>query len=279
MRTQVQIKQQTVTTTTLVIEQPQNFALLEERYRLVRYVIPEPLRYRKNPTDFGRVYNTIRDQINYPYRSFRHDQLEGQKKEKWVVYVLYPREAPVQEITLPWFQDTPLARSEIHFSDLPLHVLLKLLQIGLFRGDRTSRFVGQDKCYVYARPGGDDFHYCVEVELKGSPTNREGAPTQEFRVIPHARRFGKVSPPFQPSRSLFGKRPVGNKFFFIHLKSGAVEREPVVYDIVTFPGRRAQVKYHDPRNPDASRGKIVRDFIQQFLADLKALGITGHAQE
>ncbi len=279
MTTQAQLKQHTVTTTTLVIDQPQNYDLLEARYRLVRYVIPDQLRYRKIPTDFGRVYNTIRDQIDYPYKSFQHDELDGKRNKKWVVYILYPREAPVRDLFLPWFQDTPLPRRDIHFSDLPLHVLLKLLQIRFFRRDETSRFVGQDKCYVYARSGGGDFLYCVEVELKGAPTNTEGAPTQEFRVVPHARRFGKVEPPFQPSRPLFGKRAVGNKFFFIHLKSGVAEQEPAVYDIVTFPGRRAQVKYHDPRDLDAGKGKIVLDFIQQFLANLRELGMTGHAKE
>jgi hypothetical protein len=278
MITQALTKQRTVTTTTLVIDYPPNYSLLEERYRLVRYTIPDALRYRKNPTDFGRVYNTIRDQIDYPYRSFKHDELEGRKK-RWVVYVLYPREEPVKDLMLPWFQEGPLPRRDIHFSDLPLHVLLKLLQIRFFRGDKTSRFVGQDKCYVFARSGSGDFHYCVEVELKGAPTNEEDAPTQEFRVIPHARRFGKVEPPFQPSRALFGKRAVGNKFFFIHLKSGAAEQEPAVYDTVTLPGRRALVKYHDPRNLDAGRGKITLDFIQQFLADLAQLGIIGRPRE
>jgi hypothetical protein len=198
---------------------------------VLQNVIPDALRYRKNPTDFGRVYNTIRDQIDYPYKSFQHDQLDGEKHKKWAFYVLYPREAAIKDILLPWFQDTSLPKNPIHFSDLPLHVLLKLLQIRFFRGDQTSRFVGQDKCYVYARSAGDNFHYCVEIELKGAPTNKGEPSIQEFRIIPHARRFGKVEPPFQPSRSLFGKRTVGNKFFFIHLQSGAVEREPVVYDI------------------------------------------------
>jgi hypothetical protein len=279
MTTRVHSKQHTVTTTTLAIDRPQNYDILEARYRLVRYVIPDQLRYRKIPTDFGRVYNTIRDQIDHPYKSFQHDELDGERNKKWVVYILYPREAPVKDLKLPWFQDTSLPRRDIHFSDLPLHVLLKLLQIRFFRTDETSRFVGQDKCYVYARPGGVDFFYCVEVELKGAPTNTEGAPMQEFRVVPHARRFGKVETPYQPSRPLFGKRAVGNKFFFIHLKSGVAEQEPAVYDIVTFPGRRAQIKYHDPRDPDAGKVKIVLDFIQQFLADLRELGISGKAKE
>lgn len=279
MTVQAHTKQQTVETTTLVIEHPRRYALLEERFRLVRYVLPDALRYRRNPTDFGRLHNTIRDQIDHPYKSFQYDELDGKKNKKWVVYVLYPRKAPVGDVTLGWLADTPLPWREVPVGDVPLHLLLKLLQIRFFRGEDTKRFVGQDRCYVYARPGGADFHYCVEVELRGAPTNREDAPAQEFRIIPHARRFGRVEPPFQPWRPLFGKHTVGDKFFFIHLKSGVAERESAVYEIVTFPGKRAQVKYHDPRDLDAGKGKIVFDFIQQFLAELRDLGIAGHARQ
>src|SRR5258708_332205 len=143
MTVQAYTKQQIVETTTLVIDHPQHYALLEERFRLVRYVLPDVLRYRKNPTDFGRVHNTIRDQIDYPYKSFQHDELEGKKNKKWVVYVLYPRKAQVGEVTLSWFADTPLPWREVPFSDVPLHLLLKLLQIRFFRGEDTKRFVGQ----------------------------------------------------------------------------------------------------------------------------------------
>jgi len=189
-------KQHTARTTTLVVERPQNYALLEARFQLVRYLIPDALRHRGNPTDFGRVQNTVRDQLDYPYRSFQHDQLDGAKNEKWAIYVLYPQGAQIGELVLSWFREEPLPRREIAFGDLPLHVLLKLLAFRFFRSDKTHRFVGQDKCYVYARPGGkdSDFHYCVEIELSGAPANTEGAPAQEFRVIPHARCFGKATP-------------------------------------------------------------------------------------
>jgi len=278
MTIQAHPKQHTAKTTTLVVERPQTYALLEARFQLVRYLIPDALRHRGNPTDFGRVHNTVRDQLDYPYRSFQHDKLDGAKNEKWAIYVLYPRGAQISELVLSWFRDEPLPRREIAFSDLPLHVLLKLLAFRFFRDDKTHRFVGQDKCYVYARPGGKDsnFHYCVEIELSGAPANTEGAPTQEFRVIPHARCFGKATPPFRPGWAFFGKRPVGSRFLFLHLKSEAVEQEPTVYSLVTLPGKRAQVKYHDLRDVNAGKGKIVFDFTQQFIANLKEVGIVAH---
>lgn len=277
MTTHAHPKHHTVLTTTLLVERPQDYANLEQRFQIVRYTIPDRLLYRKNPTDFGRVHNSIRDQIDYPYKSFQHDTLDGHKK--WALYVLYPCEAPVNEVVLNWFEDTPLPHRVLAFSDLPMHILLKLLQIRFFRGDNTSRFVGQDKCYVYARSGGGDFHYCVEIEIQGALTNREIASKQEFRIIPHAKRFAKSDPPFQSSRALFGKRPIGNTYVFLHLKSSMVAQEPVVYDTVAIPGRRAQIKYYDPRNLDAGRGKIVFDFVQQFLANLADLGIVAYAKQ
>ena len=80
MTTQTQAKQQTVPTTTLVVNRPENYALLEEKYRLVRYVIPDALLYRKVSTDFGRVHNTLRKDINYPYKSFQYDKIDGTRK-------------------------------------------------------------------------------------------------------------------------------------------------------------------------------------------------------
>jgi hypothetical protein len=80
--------------------------------------------------------------FNYPYKSFMYDKFEGRRK--WAVYVLYPREATIGELRLPWFDNAPLPWQEVAFSRMPLHLLVKLLQIRLFRGDETSRFIGQE---------------------------------------------------------------------------------------------------------------------------------------
>lgn len=277
MTTRTNPKQHTVMTTTLIVEQPQDYAILEQQFRVVRYIVPDKLLYRKNSTDFGRVHNTIRDQVDYPYKSYQHDKRDGRKK--WAFYVLYPREAPINEVTLTWFEDTALPHQEVAFNTLPMHILLKLLQIRFFRGSNSCRFVGQDKCYVYARSGGSEFHYCVEIELKGALENDENASRQEFHVVPHTRRFAQSKPPFQPSHLFFGKRPVGDNFVFLHLKSARVEQESIVYEIVTLPGKRAQIKYYDPGNLNAGRGKIVFDFVQQFLANLAKFGIIGHIKQ
>ena len=271
-------KKQTVKTTTLIINRVEDDTLLREHFYVVRYVIPEALRHRNNSTDFGHVHNTIRDQITYPYKSFLFDTLDEGKPKQWAVYVLYPQDVSAKELTLSWYKDVPLPQRKVTFTEIPLHILLKLLQISFFHSEKIGRFVGRDTCYAYARPGGEDFHYCVELELQGTSTNTKTVSTEMFRVIPHAKRFGTITPPFQPDRRRFGKRVIGERFYFMHLSTEEATQEPVLYDIVTIPGKRAKVKYHDPRNINAGSGKIVYDFVQQFLRYLANLGIIGQPQ-
>ena len=273
---QLSTTSRTITTTTLVLEQPLDYSCIKEHYKVERYIVPSSLQYNKNRTNYGRVHNAFRDQVNYPYRSYMHDKLDGEKNKKWVFYVLYPKEAETHDITLPWFQRESLQRKGIAFSDLPLHMFLKLLQIRFFRGDETKRFVGHDKCYVYARSDKNDIHTCVEIEIKEAITNRETSSLPEFHVIPHAKRFGKAEQPYYPADPLFGKHVEGKKFFFTHLHSRAVEKEKTVYKLVNFKNSRAQLKYHDQHNLDSGKGKIVFDFLQAFLGNLADLGIIGH---
>ncbi len=273
--TQLSTELRGITTTTLLLEHPLDYSQIEEKYKVERYIVPSSLQYNKNATTYGRVHNTVRDQIGYPYRSYMYDTLDGEKNKKWVFYVLYPRKEEVLDITLHWLSEKPLQRRAIAFADLPLHMVLKLLQIRFFHDDETKRFVGQDKCYVYARTDKKDISTCVEIEIKEAPTNRKTSSVQEFRVIPHARRFGKAEQPYYPATPLFGKHGEGKNVFFSHLRSGAVDKEKTVYQLLHFRNSRAQLKYHDPENLDAGKGKIVLDFLQAFLRSLADLGITG----
>jgi hypothetical protein len=168
----------------------------------------------------------------------------------------------------------------VPFAEALFHIIVKLLQITFFRGSGAARFVGKDECYTYARRTERDYYYCVRVELKGAPATQETDPVHAFRVIPHATRLGRADlTKTRPSDALFGKRTAGDRFHFLQLRSGQAESEPSVYHIVKYPDRRAHVKYHDPRHLDASRGKILYDFVQSFLEYLRALGITGHNQQ
>jgi hypothetical protein len=276
-------EERTFFTTTIVIDPIADYSLLEKHFRLIRYLIPDNLKfvYKKNLSIlFGRIYNAFRDQVGAPYRSYTFDKLDGENNIQWAFYVMYPRQDEIAPVSLPWYQNEPLQRREIRFQDLPRHVLIKLLQIRFCQGNQTGRFVGQDKCYVYADSDDKkDIHVCAEIEIKGASTNKEGPYEQEFRVIAHARRFVKATPPYSDADALFAKHPIGNKLFFSHLKQSALQKEANVYRRFTSKTSRAHLMYHNTKKLDAGRGKIVYDFIPAFLEDLAALGISGHIRK
>ncbi len=89
--------QRTVKTTTLIVEKPVGFEGLEATFKLIRYELPAELRWRQNRNDYGQMHNSLRDQLDYPYKAFKYDRLDG-GVPKWVVYALYPRDVDVQEI-------------------------------------------------------------------------------------------------------------------------------------------------------------------------------------
>lgn len=279
----VETKERTFSTTTIVIDPITDYSLLENNFRLIRYLIPGNLKfsYKKNLSIlFGRIYNAFRDQVGAPYRSYTFDKLDGENNIQWAFYVMYPRQDEIASVSLPWYQNEPLQRREIRFQDLPRHVLIKLLQIRFCHGNQTGRFVGQDKCYVYADSDfKKDIHVCAEIEIKGASTNREGPYEQEFRVIAHARRFVKAASPYGNADALFAKHSISNKLFFSHLKQSALQKEANVYRRFTSDKSRAHLMYHNTKRIDAGRGKIVHDFIPAFLEDLAVLGIAGHIRK
>ncbi len=264
-----------VATTRLRIERPTDFTLVEREYQLVRYTLPDELFYSAHNSSqvFGRVQNALRDQLSCAYKSYQYDTLDGPRR--WAVYALYPRNVEPEAVVLSWPKSVTLPHRSIACGEAPFHIQVKLFQIAVFRGDDAGRFVGQDACFAYARPAGGDFHYCVHVEVQGARETSENDTVHEFAVIPHVKRFGTAVQPYRSWETLYGKRPQVARFVFLHLRSEAVEREAKVYHEVRIPDRRAHLKYHDLHDIEASRGKILADFLQQFLAFLHRLGISG----
>ena len=282
--------QRTVKTTTLIVEKPAGFTGLEATFKLIRYELPAELRWRQNRNDYGQMHNSLRDQLDYPYKAFKYDRLDG-GVPKWVVYVLYPRDADVQEIAIPFLKPGYLPWRAIAFSDLGLHLLLKLLHIAYFRGvnsQRVGRFIGQDLCYVYARYDRvKKVHVCLQIELKGDIRNEPEDARQEFKVLGRARPLRRVDNADRPSYAYFGSNIKANskdrRRYFLHLKRAEVtkalqSKEPV-YAIFTQKGQRTTLAYHDLLRIEASVGKILYDFVRGFSAYLDQYGISCAAKE
>jgi hypothetical protein len=133
------------------VTRPTNFHRLETRYKLIRYELPEIL-YRvskNNCMTYSQVQNSLYEQLDCPYKLYKHDRLDGD--EKWVVYALYPRYGVPATVMLPLFSDVALPAREIAFEQLDLYSLLSLLQIVYCRNGRAWHFIGQDLCYVLGK--------------------------------------------------------------------------------------------------------------------------------
>ena len=165
---------QTVQTTTLLVSRPADFPELEAKFTLVRYVLPAALRSKNydernksnGATIYAQLHNSLRSQLDYPYRTFMYDRIDG--PPKWVVYVLVPHGEVPKVLRLGFQPGPPLEPQPIPFSAIEFHVLLKLLQIAYFRGEQPGYFIGQDYCYVYAKRSKElDCDICVEVQLQG----------------------------------------------------------------------------------------------------------------
>jgi hypothetical protein len=269
---------QTVQTTTLQVTKPLDFHLLEATFKLIRYELPPNLRFRNNRNDYGQMHNCLRDRLNYAYRTFKFDRLDN-NIPKWVVYALYPHEAPPQPITIPFLIEKPLPQKVIRFDQLDFHVLLKLLQIDYFRrGQGNECFVGQDDCYVYARKSLGTALTCLCVNLQGNIRTLETDRVQEFKVVGQATPFRKVEDQkiSFASHAYFGRIDNNGQVYFVHLKTPELSSYPKdsIYEIRPFKGHRTTLNYHDMQHLEESTGKILYDFHHDFSEYLETYGIT-----
>src|SRR5258708_30432057 len=222
-------------TTTLIVSKPTDFRALEARYKLVRYELPMELQWmaKKSRTIYGQMHNSLRDQLDCPYKTFTHDRRDGAEVDKWTVYALYRHHETPTTISLSFLPHAPVPASTITFDSLEVHLLLKLLQIAHVLGEQTRRFIGQDLCYVHAKKEGNA-HTCLLIEIKGDIRTEREDSEQEFKVIGQARRFQRVDYPGGVSLpyAYFGRKITDGTVYFLHLKRPEIEtysetREPL----------------------------------------------------
>ena len=271
-----QPKKATARTTTIRIEPPIDFQQLEERYQLVRYVLPEPMLYSKDKFKFGRLHNLLKEQIDAPYRSFTHDYLDGARR--WAVYVLYPRKKDqTEEHPVIQFEGSKLSSRELKFHEPKLHILIKLLQVNYFRSsDNTNqnRFVGQDKCYIYARRRSEEtskYHVCLEIEMKGDTQDEN-----TFYVSGQARTFAKqekLDLSYADLHTYYTLSEIRDGLIiFRQVKRSEVSSTSNLYERSTFSGSRTTLDFHDQDDVEQSRGYLVDTFIKGFVHHLSQFG-------
>ena len=237
---------------------------------------------RKNKYD--RLHVDIKSQLKHPYFFLPH---------ALSIYVLYPKSTNPIALTLSFLSDRLLESSSVDFAELELHTLLKLLFADYFRKPTQNTFVSQGKYFIYVKP---ELHYrtgklrwdmCLEIKVNGhrDNTGRNTMVWQSFQISNTATRFrtvdkARIKDWHKNVNSYFQRTsPQDGITYFNQLRKEDIQSfEDEIFRIYRDKNSRAQLDYHNHRNPEYSRGKVLYDFIAKFIEYLNACGLEAQQQ-
>ncbi|MDP9316961.1 MAG: hypothetical protein M3R24_39920 [Chloroflexota bacterium] len=243
-----------------------DYSTLAQHLKVVRYTLDRSFRFSNDKTRFGRLHNQLKEQLQAPYHFFSHDNPAPS------IYVVYGRSEQPLELNiklanpvgnLPWeYQD---------LEQLPRHLLIKLLLARYFIARRSTEFYSHNKYYVEAKHRGTTFT-CLEIELR----ERD----QEFKVSGRATRFVKlhksaVRDGYQWLYPYFRRVIAADgSAFFSQLKPSQVqEYTGDIFRILRRSTDRPTLDYHSRKQPEATRGYVLYQFIHRFIDYLHAHGV------
>lgn len=280
-------KEMTVKTTAIEVYPPSDFTVLEQQYRLVKYVLPRMLVFSTDDNKYPKMHVEIKEHLNMPYRIFTHDTVGGSKR--WSLFALFPvkpDENGEADLNLPElnYAGEPLNANVISFSEPPLHILVKLLQVAYTRkdeeGQKKARFVGNDKCYIYAMRSDEHgrYHKCLEMEIRGDIQNEN-----IFYIDGHARTFAldsTINLDYINQNTYYTPIPIKDDMvIFNQIKRSTVQQyvknpssAPPLYRQRTFTGRRTTLDFHSiesQEDTEQTRGYLTDTFIRGFSTYLQ----------
>lgn len=272
----------TTKTTTLVIEKPDSFEKLAEKYCLMRYVVPDSFALNRD-NGYKRLHIATKTQLRVPYFLYTHDRLSTDGRERSAIYALFQRkrEVPIGALALKEPSIT-LAGNEIAFETLGrnFHVLVKLLQMDYARFD-SNAFTAVGDYYIHAK-GAKNVITCLQVEIKGDSRNvleLGEARQQSFKVIGHATRLIRrqkkdMKPHYKFIYPYFRREPKNSQHLYSQLLREEIDSyEGEIFSAYKQSDERAQLNFHSNTQPEYTRGKILFDFTNNFIKHLDSLGI------
>lgn len=271
-----------VRTTSINVRVSDDYEYLRSQYDLVCYAVPESFKSEKDRYD--KLHVEVKSQLSYPYYFLPH---------ALSIYVLYPKGTAPTSLKLSFLSDKELEFSRIAFSELELHVLLKLLFEDYFRRPSQGTFVSQNAYYVYVKPeyqyrtGELKWDMCLEIKVKGHRDNKSKDATQwqSFQISNSATRFrivekSRIQEWHKKKFAYFQKTsPQDGIVYFNQLRKEDIDTfEGDIYEVYRDKRSRAQLDYHNHRNPEECRGKILYDFINEFIPYLNGCGLEANQQ-
>lgn len=279
-------KQNSFATSTFQIIKPESYEKIEERFALIRYLIPETFRAKNKKERYRLLHVELRGQLDVPYRTYEHDVLDG--AERYVIYALYPKAAEVAAVTLTFLSDEPLEQRPIAFDGISTFNLIKLLQADYF--NTYPHFASMGDYFVHAKSSGKDWHICLGIIIRGANQNVKANKTeesqQEFWVTGQAKYFNR--PLEHPDDYQKRRFP----YYKLQMREGYVLFEQLSYDQID--GHRGELfqQYSKQSNPARlvyhaqnatqllpSKGYQLHQFTTHFIETLQALGIPAQIKQ
>lgn len=274
-----------VRTTTLLVKYPNKFTVIEEKHKLVRYVVPQT--FSGKQTDYSKLHVSLKNQLAFPYFFYTHDKIDGGDDN--AIYVLYPRNEPIEPVIIDFLSERELNHRVIAFSKLESHVLVKLLFAEFFQKEDQSRFTSRGKYYIYVKANKDlngniTSDLCLEIRINGHRNNnsKSSGDWLSFQITNHATRFRKVETPenwMKYAKPLFMKSaPHDGLVFFRQIRADKLPEEIIdfkepLYEVAPYKNHPARLHYHLHFMPEYCRGKVLFDFINQIIPFLDERGL------
>lgn len=267
-------KTRTLNTTTLIVEKPQDYSKLENKYKLVRYLVSPD--FHSKPNKYQRLHVELKAQLRVPYRHYYYDTLDGPPNV--VVYALYPIDEEPIDVVLMFISDEQLEKRAISFADLRLDNLIKLLQFQHFADQ--SYFASMGAYYVHARSTSDTWHLCLEIDIKGAnenvDKNKQEKQIQYFYVSGEAKNFKQVSKKpddyHRYRKPYYTRQLINSLVVFEQVPFDEIDNYPKeeLFEIYKSRSNPARLPYHAQNKTklQASRGYLLHKFMQSFVSEL-----------
>jgi|GEM_PF-5111903 len=278
-------KTRKMNTTTLIAEKPQDYSKLENKYKLVRYLVPPD--FHSKQKKYERLHVELKAQLQVPYRHYYYDMLDGPTNV--VVYALYPNDEEPSDVILTFISDERLEKRLIRFEDLRLDNLIKLLQFQHFTDQ--SYFASMGAYYVHARQTSDTWHICLEIDIKGASENidenKNERQIQYFYVSGEAKNFKQVSKkPDEYSKHhypYYTHQVINSLVVFEQVPFDDIDnyQKEELFEIYRKRDNPARLPYHAQNTTklQPSRGYMLYKFMQSFVNELSNYDIQVEIKE
>ncbi len=238
-----------ILTTNIVVNKAEfDYSQLENKYKLVRYQIPDSfktmLKIKKNAYFF--LHSEYKEHFENPYYFYSYDRYNQKEDSEFALYALFEKNEIIKPLQFSFLNNEVANYQIINFDDkqLSTHILLKVLLANFFyNNSEKNRRICQSKFYIV----GENLEkykmkICVKLEISSF---RNYNKIEEFNIIPRAVNFIKIA-----QENIKETDPKYNPYFESNIIKGGLEyiRQLKPSEVKNFNGEIWKIKSSNTKN-------------------------------